>query len=363
MNKRRVYLLALTAIITLSLLIVWRNPCLINNNGTIVIYTNYRGYQSLYDMTHSVEAIIVGRVDAIQSRTWSVAPFTTFNITVFQAVKPSTLNQSKILVNQGGYKDECRTAIVSGDPLMNVGETYIFFLDKSRIENRTSRNEYVPDMGGLSMFPVRSEKVYPRYESWTPSVSGMTVENLVKRLETYLSHPPFPQPLGPSVEYTYGLKANLTSTAGQWSSERGVPLLQPTWSPDGFTQTAVYVRNSNATTNTSVITQVTTLYSSEGIDDPTTAEIQLRVQREGDMYWMVPHPGVKIGVEGNYTVIAGHSGYAGVIGWFDGGYYELYGGSARVVSVLVGDVLFFFRAPESVSYSDLIKMASSLKPV
>ncbi|MCX6653716.1 MAG: hypothetical protein NTY03_01205, partial [Candidatus Bathyarchaeota archaeon] len=117
MNKRRVYLLALTAIIILSLLIVWRNPCLINNNGTIVIYPNYRGYQSLYDMTHSVEAIIVGRVDAIQSRTWSVAPFTTFNITVLQAVKPSTLNQSKILVNQGGYKDECRTAIFEGDLL------------------------------------------------------------------------------------------------------------------------------------------------------------------------------------------------------------------------------------------------------
>jgi hypothetical protein len=82
------------------------------------------------------------------------------------------------------------------------------------------------------------------------------------------------------------------------------------------------MRNSNATTNTSVITQVTTLYSSEGIDDPTTAEIQLRVQNEGDLYWLVPHPGVKIGVVGNYTVIDGHPGYVGVIGWFDRGYYE-----------------------------------------
>ena len=87
------------------------------------------------------------------------------------------------------------------------------------------------------------------------------------------------------------------------------------------------------------------------------------MQNEGDLYWLVPRPGVKIGVEGNYTVIDGHPGYVGVIGWFDGGYYELYGGSARVVSVLVGDVLYFFRATESVSYSDLIKMASSLKPV
>jgi len=186
MNKRRTLLLTLTAFIILSLFIVWRYPCLLSQNS-IVINVDYPGYASLKEMTQSVDAIIVGRVEAIHSRSWSELPSTTFNITVLQIVKPSTFNQSKILVTQGGYDYECRTADVSGDPLMNVGEKYLFFLLKWRNEDGTLRPEYIRSMGGLSMFLVRDDKVYPRYESWSPSVSGMTVDNLVKELETYLN--------------------------------------------------------------------------------------------------------------------------------------------------------------------------------
>jgi LEA14-like dessication related protein len=100
---------------------------------------------------------------------------------------------------------------------MTVGETYVFFLDKSHIENRTSNDEYLPDMGGLGMFPVRGDKVYPRYESWIPSVSGMTVENLVSRLETYLGHP---------VEETFNsLTPSITDTSLGYNLNHTVQLI------------------------------------------------------------------------------------------------------------------------------------------
>ncbi|MCX6654445.1 MAG: hypothetical protein NTY03_04905, partial [Candidatus Bathyarchaeota archaeon] len=97
--------------------------------------------------------------------------------------------------------------------------------------------------------------------------------------------------------------------------------------------------------------------------DPWTAEIQLRVLMSWDMGWMVPRPDMNMGIEGNYTTINGYPAYVGVIGWFEGGYYDLYGDSVRVVAVLVGHVLYLFRAPENIPSSDLIKMASSLKPI
>jgi hypothetical protein len=186
MNKRQTYLLALTVFILLSLFIVWRYPCLLNQKVS-TINVDYIGYSSLKEMTQSVDVIIVGRVEAIHSRSWSELPFTTFNITVLQVVKPSAFNQSEILVRQGGYNYECRTADVVGDPLMNVGEKYIFFLLRWRNEDGTLRPEYDRSMGGLSMFLVRDDKVYPRLESWTPRVSGMTIDKLIKELETYLN--------------------------------------------------------------------------------------------------------------------------------------------------------------------------------
>jgi len=127
-------------------------------------------------------------------------------------------------------------------------------------------------------------------------------------------------------------------------------------------QTAAYVQNNNVKTHTGTITMVTTLYSFKGVDNPWTAEVQLRVQMYWSMFEMAPRPGVKIG-EGNYTVIDGNPGYVGVISWGNGDYYDLYGGGARVVIVQYGDVLYFFRAPTSFSSSDLMRIATSMKPV
>lgn len=117
------------------------------------------------------------------------------------------------------------------------------------------------------------------------------------------------------IKYTYGLKAELIPTATRWSIDRGTSLLQPTWLPDGMKRTAIYVQHNNVTTQTGVITMVTALYSFNWLDDPGTAEVLLGVQMIWNSPWMVPSPGVKIG-EGNYTVINGNPGYAGVIGWF-----------------------------------------------
>ncbi|MGD0804335.1 MAG: hypothetical protein ABSA11_09710 [Candidatus Bathyarchaeia archaeon] len=166
------------------------------------------------------------------------------------------------------------------------------------------------------------------------------------------------------LEETYGLKANLTSTAAQWSMDRGAPLLQPTWLPNGMKQTAVYVLKEGAvSTQKGIITMVTTLYSFSGRDDPGSAEVLLGVQMIWNSPWMVPSPGVKIG-EGNYTVINGNPGYVGVIGWYYGSYPDLYGyNGAKVVIVRYGDVLYYLRAPTSFSSSDLMRMANSLKPV
>jgi hypothetical protein len=178
------------------------------------------------------------------------------------------------------------------------------------------------------------------------------------------SHMVFSHPPDYPIEYTYGLESNITSAAKLWVDPKWAPsLLQPTWIPDGMNQTAVYVQNSNVTTHMGKVTQVTTLYSYKGIRDPWTAEVQLRVQMAWDLGWLDPHPGMELGIEGNYATVNGYPAYVGLIGWFEGGYADLYGGTARIVSVRIGYVLYVFRAPENIPVADLVKMASSLKPV
>jgi len=173
------------------------------------------------------------------------------------------------------------------------------------------------------------------------------------------SHPP-----DIPIEYTYGLQSNITSAVKLWvNPPLATSLSQPTWIPEGMNQTAVYLLNSNVVTHTGKITQVTTLYSYKGIRDPWTAEVQLRVQMASDLGWLDPHPGMELGIGGNYTTINGYPAYAGLIGWFEGGYADLYGGTARIVSVRIGYVLYVFRAPENIPLYDIIQMASSLKQV
>ena len=64
---------------------------------------------------------------------------------------------------------------------------------------------------------------------------------------------------------------------------------------------------------------------------------------------------------GNYTEVNGYPAWVGEIGWFEGDYFDRYGGSATVLSLEVGSVLYFFRVPEGFSHADLIKIAESLK--
>ena len=227
MIKPREYVLASISIfILIGLVLLWRYPCLLSNNNGMMVNVDYTGYVSLKAMAQSVDAIMVGRVESIYSRTWTdVLPYTTFNITVLQVVKPSTFNRSSILVSQVGYHLDCRNVDVVDDPLMNVGEEYVFFLARWVNDDGTVRQEFLPSMGGLSMFLVRDGKVYPRMESWTPSVSGMTIEDLVNRLETYLSHPAedtfnsltpsiIETSLGYNINHTVQLTLNTTLTNG-----------------------------------------------------------------------------------------------------------------------------------------------------
>jgi hypothetical protein len=140
-------------------------------------------------VAQSVDVIIYGRVEAIQGRNWSDDGFayTTFNITVLQTVKPSLFNKSSILIHQNGYDYDGKIVEVSGDPLMNMGDRYIFFLDKWRNYDGTVRPEYLRSMGGLGMFLVRDGKVYPQGESWSPSDSGRSFEDILNVINSYLS--------------------------------------------------------------------------------------------------------------------------------------------------------------------------------
>ena len=190
MIKPREYALAAISICMLvGIILLWRYPCLLRDNDSVILYPLYPGYESIREMAQSVDTIIVGKVESIHSRTWEQSPYTTFNFTVLQVVKPSAFNSSSVLVRQGGYHLDCRNFDVADDPLMNVGEEYVLFLIKLKNEGGTLRPEFLPSMDGLSMFLVRDDKVYPRFESWTPSVSGISVEELVNKLETYLSYP------------------------------------------------------------------------------------------------------------------------------------------------------------------------------
>jgi hypothetical protein len=104
-----------------------------------------------------------------------------------ESARAQAFNRSSILVSQGGYHLDCRNAEVSGDPLMNVGEEYVFFLIRWSNSDGTVRPEFLASMGGLSMFLVRDGRVYPRFESWTPSVSGRLLEDILGELNSYLT--------------------------------------------------------------------------------------------------------------------------------------------------------------------------------
>jgi hypothetical protein len=187
MIKPREYVLAsITMLIIIGLILVWRYPCILRGNQGILINVDYPGYSSAREMAQSVDLIVVGRVESVYSRTWSDSPYTTFNVTVLQVAKPSTFNRSSILVSQGGYHLDCRNADVSDDPLMNVGEEYVLFLIKWSNSDGTVRPEFLPSMGGLSMFLVRNGRVYPRFESWTPSVSGHSLEDILNETMSYV---------------------------------------------------------------------------------------------------------------------------------------------------------------------------------
>ncbi len=226
----------------------------------------------------------------------------------------------------------------------------------------------------VSKTPISEERLYwvlsydSKWDSGWSSGSGIYIVDaqtgeLMISFESQ-SHVPFPAPIGIPIEYTYGLESNITSAARLWVNPPWAsPLLQPTWLPEGMNQTAVYVQNSNVTTHTGKLTQVTTLYSYKGIHDPLTAEIQLRVGMAWDIGWLDPHPDMKLGIEGNYTTVSGYPAYVGLGGWFEGNYYYMYGGTARIVSVRIGYTLYIFRAPENIPISDLLKMAGSLKQV
>ena len=137
MIKPREYVLAsISILILIGLILVWRYPCLLRGNDSIIVYPLYTGYGSIKETAQSVDVVIVGKVESIYSRTWSDSPYTTFNVTVLQVVKSPAFNRSSILVKQGGYHLDCRNFDVADDPLMNVGEEYVFFLIRWMNEDR-----------------------------------------------------------------------------------------------------------------------------------------------------------------------------------------------------------------------------------
>jgi hypothetical protein len=187
MVKPREYVLAsISVLLLIAIILVWRYPCLLSGNKSMLINVDYPGYSSFKEMTQSVDIIVVGRVESVYSRTWSDYPYTTFNVTVLQVAKPSTFNRSSVLVSQGGYHLDCRNADVSDNPLMNIGEEYVLFLIKGSNGDGTARSEFLPSVGGLSMFLVRDGRVYPRFESWAPSVSGHSLADVLNETVSYV---------------------------------------------------------------------------------------------------------------------------------------------------------------------------------
>ncbi len=191
--------------------------------------------------------------------------------------------------------------------------------DSLRIGTTYNVTYHVSDIPQLGRCYVILEAKMVPYESGT--------------LGTNPHHIPFlgPVPIGPTAEEAYGPKVDLKTAAAQWKKDRGEPLLQPTWLPEGLTQTSVSAQWENPTTQTGKLKEVTILYSFSGIDDPFTAELQLRVMMPWSTTFLSPRwlrDNVNLG--GNYTELDGRPRYIGIMGWFDGGYFEMYGGTTLV---------------------------------
>jgi hypothetical protein len=210
----------------------------------------------------------------------------------------------------------------------------------------TFKPGFFPDMG-----------VYPTIIEVTP-----LQQTPYTRLGTNPTHEPFNYPYPPPapVKYIYGVSGNFTTIGYEWVTERNTPLLQPRWLPEGMRATAVYVRRANVTSNLGIITQVTRLYSFGGDADPNTAELQVRVQMVWDEMYLNPKSLYNSQLKGNYTEADGKSAWMGVIGMGGEDWYQMYGGTALIMSIQVGQVRYLLRMPEGFPEADLMKIARSM---
>ncbi len=267
-----------------------------------------------------------------------------------------TQRQTVIIVGNKEYDPASHSHIVSASGSNTIeyrveGEALWSSLQPTVTYSITYYGGYIPSMG-----------IYP-----TVTNATRIAPPDARYLGSNPEHHPYPYPSPPEspVGQVFGVKGDIRAVSEEWELSSGSPLLQPTWLPVGLERTAVYVLRSDATANKGNITQVTFLYSYFSDDDPYTAELQLRVQMDRRTPWMSPLSMRNNGTwgGGSYRELNGYPGYVGSIGWYEGGYYEMYSGYTWVASVEVGGVVYFMRAPPGITMTDLAEVASSLRQV
>ena len=149
-----------------------------------------------------------------------------------------------------------------------------------------------------------------------------------------------------------GEKTSFNVVIRGWS-ERGVSLYLPTWLPPSLKPTVAWVKIIDGEVGGSAIF----LYSGKGIDRIETAELTIEIY---------PAEGLPFDPEtskGNFTEIDGWKTYydeQASVGHEE--YRELYGSYARLISVYIDGLNYFFRGAPSLTIEDMIKIVEGMEP-
>jgi hypothetical protein len=179
--KLVVFIALLLGAITLSAIIITQTPYF----NTRTIQVDYIGYADLRELANSSKVIVTGTVESIKSTTGTGTeiPTTTFEVKVEGISKLSPEGEmDTVMVQQIGSKVRAFTVEAADDPLMKVGEEFVFFLGGGedngwRVPYRTT--------GPYGRFQVVSGMIYPVSPFWS-KYSGMSLDQFLAEVDSIL---------------------------------------------------------------------------------------------------------------------------------------------------------------------------------
>jgi len=167
--------------IMLAALTIMQTP----NFNTRTIQVEYVGYKDFKELAESAKVIVTGTVESIKSTSNASAqiPSTTFEVKIERISKLSPDGgMGTVMVQQFGSKSGRFTVEEADNPLMKMGDEYVFFLVGGE-----DNGWQVPygTTGPYGKFQVISGTIYPLSQSWS-RYQGMSLYQFLGEVDSAL---------------------------------------------------------------------------------------------------------------------------------------------------------------------------------